>query len=293
MFKKSISIIFIILLVLLMNIIIFAQDSDEIEYVSIINPEVGGSGKVISEDSLFISIFVIEDVDLLLELVKIDTPVFNFETEEVVPLIEPINNNEANEEETEENIDEEKVIFGEDSGILEELDTQLKKEDIFTAYQNAQEIFDITEALYLEAMLNISGIPNLVDESAINYDPTYELTEEEVLYLEEADTAYIAYSYAISDYNYWEEEYLKLFEKVIFSNVEMNVDPLLPYFEYTVKDIKSGTYKLAIRLKETNKVVKLLEFEVVTGEVLAEEIVEEMLKSIDFFDNIVDFEMIE
>ena len=111
--------------------------------------------------------------------------------------------------------------------------------------------------------------------------------------MEEADTAYIAYSYAISDYNYWEEEYLKLFEKVIFSNVEMNVDPLLPYFEYTVKDIKSGTYKLAIRLKETNKVVKLLEFEVVTGEVLAEEIVEEMLKSIDFFDNIVDFEMIE
>lgn len=269
MFKKSILIILIFAMIFAMSFTTFARDNSDIgkiEYVNIINPEVGESGKIISSDSLFISIHVLEDAKLVLDLVKIDTPIFNFEK---------VQNSVAVDLENKES-------------AIEITSTSLSKEEIFIAYQNAQDNFYASKSEYFSALSETTGIHNVVDESSENFDPTYQLTAEDVIKLENVSITRKTYVTGVKNYNYWEAEYLKLFEKVILSGVELKVDSLIPYFEYKVDNIKQGNYKLIVKLKETNEVVKSLEFEIVTKKILTEGIYDEMFKLVDFFKNIID-----
>ncbi len=86
----------------------------------------------------------------------------------------------------------------------------------------------------------------------------------------------------------WEGTYNDLFEKDVFEQQEMVVDPSFPYYEYTVSDIEPGTYKLLITDLE-GKVIEELEFEVVTEEVIADRIIE----NVNIFDNLIDSEVFE
>lgn len=324
MLKKGIIAVLIISFVFVMSIMSFSEND---EYVNIINPEVGESGKIISDNSLFFSIFVIKDVNLTLDLIKIDTPVFVFEeenestkeeieevilaaeSEEVIAadeseeVIVAVESEEVFEEEKilASSIEEEKILVSSieeeeifnDVEFLVEKPEQLTKENISIAYQNAEEEYEDIKKDYFEALENVENIPDLVDELSEDFDPTYELTDEDRLNLEILEIVSKIYNDRKAEFNYWEEEYFKLFENKILSDLDIDVDSLLPYFEYTVNGIEEGTYQLVIKLKETNEVVELLEFEVVTEENLVEEMFEDIFGDIDYFDEIIETENIE
>ncbi len=65
----------------------------------------------------------------------------------------------------------------------------------------------------------------------------------------------------------------------------MEVNSSLPYYNYTVDDIEHGNYRLMIKLKTTDEVVKQLEFEIISEDDLADAISETVVdnKIIDSF----------
>lgn len=260
--------VLIITLILSTNIFMFAEEEDTFdEYVYIINPEVAASGKAIVNDTMFISIYVQSQNTLLLDLVK--KPVFGIQNDDY--FIEPyVENNNV----------EEKISL---------LDMLIRrpvytKEEIIREYQKAEAELEQVRTTYTNAQELINHIPTLIDENS----ETYELTESDTTNLNFVDDLALTYNRLLLEFNYWEKQYLSLFEDTIFSNVEMSVDPSFPYFEYNVNGVQPGEYKLLIKNEDGN-IIERLDFEVVTEEIVADEI----LGDINFFDNIIDSTVFE
>lgn len=277
MIRKFLSVFLIFILVLTANIIVFANDETTEDYVHIISPEVGESGKTLLNDSLFISIYVEADETLFLSLKKV-MPTFTFEEEndqiELIPLVPIL----PTEEESEEKIP------------LAEIDAvePLTKSEVVAAYQIAEEDFQILEKEYKEAKSKVSSIPSLLDESSIDYDPTYKLSEEEVDALNHFDDVTERYKKALSDFESWKKEYDKLFEKNVFEQQEMIIDSQFPYYEHTVSDIEPGNYKLIVTNLD-GQVIETLDFEIVPEKVIADTIIE----GSNIFEKIIDNDVFE
>lgn len=251
MFKKGI--IMIIIFLFVSGISVFGNEK---EYVNIINPILGESGKLISDNSLFISIFVIEDVDLTLELIKDNTPVFNFET-------------------SEENCD---LISGFRS--IEVIEKPLTKSEISNLYNKSEKKYNYLEEEYLRVKLVVEKIPSLLDENDESYSTL--MSDKDRNNVKYFDLISEKYNVAKEEYYFWKEEYLKLFEDIIIDNIKIEVDPFLPYFEHTVKNIEEGEYKLMIKLESTGEIVEMMEFKVLTEDTLIDEI-SDGFDIIDFF----------
>lgn len=282
MLKKYMFVVLILVMALSLNMISFANDEEttEEDYVHIISPVVGESGKLILNDALFISIYVQSDETLLLSLIKKETPRFIFEEEveepefvEMIPLVAA----ESIEAAVEEKVSLAEVII-----------VELTKEEIFSAYQIAEADRDILKADFEKAKSLIARSPSLLDESASLYDPLYKLSEQEIedfSYYEEISKLY---NEALSEYKKWENKYNKLFETVVLDQYEMVVDPSFPYFEHTVQDVTPGMYDLIIRNTEGNA-IEALTFEIVTEEIIADSIKEE----VNIFNKILDSNVFE
>jgi hypothetical protein len=265
-------------LVLTANVVVFANDETTEDYVHIISPEVGESGKTLVNDSLFISIYVEAEDTLFLSLKKV-MPTFTFEEEkdyiELIPLVPAL---PAEEEESEE-----KVPLAEVDAI-----EPLTKDEVVAAYQIAEEDFQILEKEYKEVKSSVSQIQALLDESSANYDPTYKLSEEEVEALNYFEDVTVRYKEALANFESWKAEYDKLFEKDVFEQQEMVVDSVFPYFEHTVSDIEPGNYKLIVTNLE-GQVIETLEFEIVPEKVIADTIIE----GSNIFEKIIDKDVFE
>lgn len=257
----------ILILTLVFSSVAFGFNDTDETFVYIISPEVGEAGKAIINNDLFISVYVQSEESLYLELIKKETPVFNFETEENKTFIEldvtePI---------------EEKVL-------LDEAVTPVyTKEEIYVQYQVAKTDLAIVKKSYEAAKNVVSKIPSLLDETASLYDPSYVLTEEDILNQEHLEKMTKEYSDVLSDFYFWEEKYLELFETVIFQDVEMLVDEVLPYFEYNVDGIAPGHYTLSV-VNGDGDIIEKLTFEVVSEDIIVDEIIEDL----NFFNNIID-----
>jgi len=275
MLKKYMLVVFILVMALSINMISFANDGEttEEDYVHIISPEVGESGKTILNDALFISIYVQSNDTLLLSMIKKETSIFTFEEEvedpefiELIPLVAA------------ESIEVEEKISLADVTIVE-----LTKEEIFSAYQIAEADLAILQADFETAKNAIAKIPSLLDESATLYDPLYKLSELEIENLAYYEKISNFYNEALNEYVKWENKYNKLFETVVFDQEEMIVDPSFPYFEHTVQDITPGTYDLVISNAKGDD-IETLTFEIVTEDIIADTIKEE----VNIFDKIID-----
>ncbi|MBI9013011.1 MAG: hypothetical protein JEZ08_12330 [Clostridiales bacterium] len=282
MLKKYMLVVLVLVMALSVNMISFANDEEttEEDYVHIISPEVGESGKTILNDALFISIYVQSDDTLLLSMIKKETSIFTFEEKveepeffEMIPLVAA----EAIEEAVEEKV-----------SLAEVTIVELTKEEIFSAYQIAEADLTILQADYEAAKSEIAKIPSLLDESASLYDPLYKLSEDEIEDLTYFEEISIFYNEALSEYIKWEKKYNKLFETVVFDQQEMIVDPSFPYFEHTVQDVTPGTYDLIISNTE-GEVIETLTFEIVTEDIIADSIKEE----VNIFDKIIDSNVFE
>jgi hypothetical protein len=261
----------------------FATDETE-DYVHIISPIVGESGKTILNDALFISIYVQSENSLFLSLKK-ETPVFIFEEEkmfdddiDLMMLIPALSSEDIIVEEVEEKVSLDEVVEEE----------PLTQDVIVSAYQIAEADLEIITADLIIAQTAVEKIPSVLDDSAAEYNPTYILSEEEIESTEYLEAVTGLYTDAVTDFVKWEGTYNDLFEKDVFEQQEMVVDPSFPYYEYTVSDIEPGTYKLLITDLE-GKVIEELEFEVVTEEVIADRIIE----NVNIFDNLIDSEVFE
>jgi uncharacterized protein YaiI (UPF0178 family) len=260
----------------------FATDETE-DYVHIISPVVGESGKTILNDALFISIYVQSENSLFLSLKK-ETPVFIFEEEEMVEdnidlmMLVPALSSEEIVEEVEEKVSLDEVFEEE----------PLTQDVIVSAYQIAEADLEIITADLIIAQTAVEKIPSVLDDSSAEYNPTYMLSEEELESTEYLEAVTGLYTEAVTDFVKWEGTYNDLFEKDVFEQQEMVVDPSFPYYEYAVSDIEPGTYKLLITDLE-GKVIEELEFEVVTEEVIADKIIE----NVNIFDNLIDSEVFE
>ncbi|MBN2794085.1 MAG: hypothetical protein JXR88_01665 [Clostridia bacterium] len=259
MWKKSMIAIVLMALVISVTMVMFADVAESEEYVYIINPEVGTSGKTIVNESMFISIYVESEQDMLLELVK--KPVFTFENEKALMPDDEI-------------LEEKFTIFD----ILSR-QTVYSKSDIMNMYQLALYDKEMAKDDLNLAKLSLGSI-NPKDE-------TY-LTLSEQKLVEKYNSALENYNKVIRNYQYWKDSYFKLFEQKIIDNLVMSVDPAFPYFEYTVEDITPGHYVMKVKNSE-GIVVESLEFDVVTEDVLTDEI----LGNTNFFDNILGEEVFE
>lgn len=258
MLKKSMIAIVLMALVISATMIMFADVIESEEYVYIINPEVGTSGKAIINESMFISIYVESEQDMLLELVK--KPMFDFEPEEGL---------------TPDVIVEEKfTIFD----ILSR-QTVYSKSDTMTMYQLA--LYD--KEMAKEDLDNAKTALGTVDPEEGTY-----LTIEEQKLVDNYQLAFDHYIQALKDFQYWKETYLRLFEQRIIDNMVMSVDPAFPYFEYTVPNVTPGHYILKVKNAD-GFTVEALEFDVVTEASITSEI----LENTNFFDNIIDEEVFE
>lgn len=279
MFKKYMLVLFIFIAAFTLSMTVIAIDEKAVDedFVHIISPEVGESGKTILNDSLFISIYVQAEDTLLLSMIKKEQPIFIFEEEveepEFVELM-PLSIAEA--------VVEEKVTLAEVTIV------ELSKEEIFSAYQVAEaDLKILTEDLEL-AKDKIEKIPSLLDESAPLYDPTYKLTDEETESLAYYEAVSTSYNEALNEYIKWENKYNKLFEKIVFDQVEMIVDPSFPYFEHKVQDLTPGNYDLVITNVDGDA-IETFSFEIVTEDIIADSIIE----TINIFDQIIDSNLFE
>lgn len=266
MFKKSFVLILILSFVLMMASFAFVQNDDDenIEYVKIINPKVAQSGKFISESSLFISILVLEDVDLELALYKIESPVYEFDEMYV-------------EEDLQLDIELKSITnFDDDKSvdISEPLETSyreitdLTRDNIINHYLKSESELASIKVLYFEVLSEIKLFANLERELNINQeisDSEFELFKVEAEYSSRLINAK-------NEFQYWKNKYDSLFEIVIINNIDIEVDILLPYFEYIVEDVAKGKYKLVITKKSDNEIVESLEFQIVTEESILKEI---------------------
>ncbi len=282
MTKKIIMVLLVFILVLSSSMLSFATDETE-DYVHIISPVVGESGKTILNNALFISIYVQSENSLFLSLKK-EMPIFIFEEEEMVEdsidlmMLVPALSSEDIVEEVEEKVSLDEVIEEE----------PLTKDVIVSAYQIAETDLEILTADLIIAQTAVEKIPSVLDDSAADYNPTYMLSEEELESTEYLEAVTGLYTEAVTDFEKWEGTYKDLFETDVFEQQEMVVDPSFPYYEYTVSNIEPGTYKLLITNLE-GIVIEELEFEVVTEEVIADKIIE----NVNIFDNLIDSEVFE
>jgi FtsZ-binding cell division protein ZapB len=257
-----------------------ANDESE-DYVHIISPVVGESGKTILNDALFISIYVESENTLFLSLKK-QMPTFVFEeeeeTDEVVELIPLVAATVIEEEAVEEKIS------------LDELEEvkPLTKDEIVMAYQIAEDDLMIIKSDLVMAKNAVSEIPVQTLEATESEEPTQDLTAEQLeatTYLEDITKLY---NEAKAEFDKWQTEYNSLFEKDVFEQQEMVVDPEFPYYEHTVSNIETGKYKLIITTLDGEEVDRL-EFEVVTEDVIADKIIE----NVNIFDKIIDSDVFE
>lgn len=269
MFKKYMIAILIISLVFSSFSVVYGIDDSNEDYVYIISPEVGESGKAIINNDLFISIYVRAENTLFLELIKTETPVFNFEEEEEEIVLFT----------SEAEAVEEKVSLGDEEFVEPKV---LTKEEIYVQYQIASTDKGIIKESYDAALANLEKIPSVMYDSSTTGTSEYQLTEEDLQNQMHFEEIASLYNEALASFNYWENEYFKLFDTPIFSSVEMTVDDLFPYFEYSVDDISPGHYTLAVKNID-GKVIERLKFEVVSEQIIVDEIID----NIDFFDNII------
>ena len=260
MFKKSFVLILVLSFVLMTASFALIQnnDSENIEYVKIISPKVGQSGKFISESSLFISILVLEDIDLELALYKIESPVYEFE------------------DDLELDINSKSILNSDESMDIEYRDIiNLTRDDIINYYLESESKLELIKELYFEVLNEIKELP-ILDNNEVS-DKEIKLSEIEADYSNRLIKAK-------DEFQYWKNRYDSLFEVVILDNIDIEVDVLLPYFEYIVGDIAKGKYRLVITKKDDNEIVKSLEFQIVTEESIFKEIessVDETPESVD------------
>lgn len=74
------------------------------------------------------------------------------------------------------------------------------------------------------------------------------LTTSERLKFQAFESAKSDLNKGMAAYNFWKIAYLELFDKTIFSNLEMSVDPSFPYFECSHDNVEPGFYKLSIKI---------------------------------------------
>ncbi|MCH4886880.1 hypothetical protein EZV73_04835 [Acidaminobacter sp. JC074] len=278
MMRKFMILLLILIMALSANIMVFANDETSEEYVHIISPEVGESGKMILNEALFISIYVQTDDTMYLNLKKV-VPSFNFDEEaeekeyvEMIPLVPALPVEEVE-------VEEEKISLAEVEIIEEE---PLTKDEVVASYTIAEDDFKIVE----EELANAKAAANIetfVDETSPEYDPSYQLTEEDIEAANYLDDVTVRYNEALANYEKWKKEYDKLFEEDVFEKLEMVVDSSLPYFEHTVSDVEPGSYKLIVT-NDLNEIVEQLDFEVVSEQVIADKIIE----NTNVFENIID-----
>jgi hypothetical protein len=252
MFKKYMFAL-LILVLLVSQFVVLAEDVSEEPYVYIISPKVGDSGKTILNETLFISIYIQSEASLNLELVK--KPVYDFEvvTEDLPEAVDFFI--------------EEKVLFSETQASK----NVFTKKEIIKAYEETSKHLDELKENYRIKRKNLGEISQ-------NTENVSSLSSSERLRLQSFEKAKSNLNKGMVAYNFWKEAYLELFDKVIFSNVKMSVDASFPYFEYTLDNVQPGYYKLAIKNLD-GKIVESLEFEVVTEQSIANEII----NSSDFF----------
>lgn len=280
MFRKFMMVTLILLLVITNVAIALATDESE-DYVHIISPVVGESGKTILNDALFISIYVESDDTLFLSLKK-QMPTFVFEEETVDEVIELIPL-EAAALLDESEVVEEKVSLFE----VEEIEP-LSKDEIVMSFQVAEEDLKIIKADLLLARKATIDIPVQTEETTNSEDPNQDLTDEQIEALAYLDEVTKFYNEALKNHEKWQVEYKKLFEKDVFEQQEMIVDASFPYFEHTVSNVETGNYKLVITTLD-GEVIEQLEFEVITEEVIADKIIE----NVNIFDKIIDSDVFE
>ena len=280
MMKKFMILLLIIVMTLSTNIMVFADDEISEEDVQIISPEVGESEKMVLNKALFISIYVQTDDTMYLNLKKV-VPTFNFDevTEEkqyidMIPLVPalPV-------EETQEDFLEEKISLGE-VDITE--DEHLTKDKIVVSYTVAEDDVKILEE-ELEEAKAAADISSSVEKSLLEEDSIYQLSEADIEAVNYLDDVTMRYNEALANYDKWKKEYDQLFEEDVFKQQEMVVDPSFPYYEYTVSDIEPGSYKLLVTNDES-VIIKQLEFEVVSEQVIADKIIDNP----NVFENIID-----
>ena len=280
MMKKFMILLLIIVMTLSTNIMVFADDEISEEDVQIISPEVGESEKMVLNKALFISIYVQTDDTMYLNLKKV-VPTFNFDevTEEkqyidMIPLVPalPV-------EETQEDFLEEKISLGE-VDITE--DEHLTKDKIVVSYTVAEDDVKILEE-ELEEAKAAADISSSVEKSLLEDDSIYQLSEADIEAVNYLDDVTMRYNEALANYDKWKKEYDQLFEEDVFKQQEMVVDPSFPYYEYTVSDIEPGSYKLLVTNDES-VIIKQLEFEVVSEQVIADKIIDNP----NVFENIID-----
>ncbi len=280
MIKKFMILLLIVVMTLSTNIMVFADDNTSEEDIQIISPEVGESGKMVLNKALFISIYVQTDDTMYLNLKKV-VPTFNFDevTEEkqyidMIPLVPalPV-------EETQEDFLEEKISLGE-VDITE--DEHLTKDKIVVSYTVAEDDVKILEE-ELEEAKAAADISSSVEKSLLEDDSIYQLSEADIEAVNYLDDVTMRYNEALANYDKWKKEYDQLFEEDVFKQQEMVVDPSFPYYEYTVSDIEPGSYKLLVTNDES-VIIKQLEFEVVSEQVIADKIIDNP----NVFENIID-----
>jgi len=280
MIKKFMILLLIVVMTLSTNIMVFADDNTSEEDIQIISPEVGESGKMVLNKALFISIYVQTDDTMYLNLKKV-VPTFNFDEEtykkeyvDMIPLIPalPI-------EETQEEPQEEKISLGEVDIVGEE---SLSKDKIVVSYTVAEDDVKILEDELEDAKV-AADISSSVEESLLEEDSIYQLSESDIEAVNYLDDVTVRYNEALANYDKWKKEYDQLFEEDVFKQQEMVVDPSFPYYEYTVSDIEPGSYNLLVS-NDDGVIIKQLEFEVVSEQVIADKIIENP----NVFENIID-----
>jgi hypothetical protein len=260
MLKKYMIAILVFLLLFSTTVSSFASETDDTivneEYVYIVSPEIGTSNKAIINDTLFISIYVQSDSPLFLELTRVS----NFGADEITPIVT------YNESE----VTEEKVIIND---VIEK-SYSYTKEDILYSYRVALREKELLQIELNEIKRQVAEIESIED-----------LSDEELELLEKEKTIESRYNFSLKDYLSWKEKYMALFETVVLDNVPMTVDPAFPYFESSLDNIQTGQYHLTIKRLD-GSIIEELEFEVVTEDIFAEEILEE-----DIFDDLIDVDV--
>lgn len=246
MFRKYMFALLILVMVL-SHIPVLAEDSADEPYVYIISPKVGDSGKTILNETLFISIYIQSEKSLTLELVK--KPVYDFEiVREDLPEAVDI-------------LIEEKVLL---TDVLKPK-RLLSKSEIIEAYEETSvHLIDLRKDYEIKK----DKLGNLPQSS----ENISELSASERLRLQAFESAKSDLNEGMVAFNFWKKAYLDLFDKVIFSDLKMTVDPSFPYFEHTHDNVEPGFYKLSIKNLD-GKVIDSLEFEVVTEQSIANEII--------------------
>lgn len=262
MFKRSMIVMLVIIMALSAGIMAFSEVETTEDYVYIISPEVGTSGKAILNDTLFISVYVESEKELVLELVKKTD--FTFDDEiGLIPYEEP-------------EIIEDKISLSD----VQTHETTYTKKEIIASFQMAQTDLQLTKEAYDKAKLAAAAIVTDVD--------TYILKTSDQMVVDNFETASTVYNQALLNFNYWQAAYMKLFDSTIIKGMKMTVDPEFPYFEYAVDDIEPGNYQLSVKGQD-GSMIETLNFEVVTEDFIADEI----LENNDFFDNFIDAELFE